>query len=49
MQRNRKNLVAAMLLGLALAIGGVSVGQIAQPTPAVACSPGNCTGSGGGG
>lgn len=48
-QRKLKRLIAGLLLGLALTFGALGAGQMAQPTPAVACGLGGCTGGGGGG
>lgn len=50
MQRTVKRVVAAALLGLALAFGAVGAGQLAQQPVMVANgNPGGGTGSGGGG
>jgi hypothetical protein len=48
MQHCFKRRLAALLLGLALALGGVAAGQLAGQPMVVACGPGNCTGGGGG-
>jgi hypothetical protein len=49
MQRNLKRLVAAVLLGTALALGAVGAGYLAQPTMTVATDPGGGNNGGGGG
>lgn len=48
MQRILKRLVAAALLGLALALGAVGAGNLAHPTTMQLADPGGGTGSGGG-
>ena len=45
MQRSLKRMAAAVLLGLALALGAIGAGFVVQPTPALACGgPGGGTG-----
>lgn len=47
MRCNLKRLAVGLVLGLALALGAIGAGSLAQPAPAVACGLGNCTGGGG--
>lgn len=49
MQSRIKRLIMAALLGITLALGVVAAGPVAHPSPAVACGPIGCTGTGGGG
>lgn len=49
MRRTIKRLAAVLFLGLALALGMVGSGDLAQPAPAVSCGLGGCSGGGGGG
>lgn len=49
MRRTTKRVVAALLLGLSLALGAVGAGQLAQQQPVIIANPGGGTGTGGGG
>lgn len=47
MQRNIKRIIAAALLGCALAFSAIGAGPLGQPAAVMAC-PGNGTSGGGG-